>query len=528
MAPGRQGADVRRPHSPSRGEIEDIAGKIAYFLRKKLGLKEDARVAVIAPNSTLYTPVILGIVKAGLTAVPLNPIYSVDELEHPVVDSDISAFFVFPPIVGNVLAVLERTKRPTTTPNGQKAIWLMDEADKVAEAKTGECDFRTALTDWLPTQKVSSPREKVAVIVYSSGTSGKPKGVQLTHTNMKAGTETLMIHAQGDIGHSQTAVAVLPMFHIFGLNVLVFSAFLVGMKVVVVPRFDMEVFCATIQKYKVSLAMIVPPMALGLAKSPIVDKYDLSSLRIVLSGAAPLGVELGDQVERRLPNARVTQGYGLSETTPVITFTRHGEYRDHKGTCGNVLPGVYVRLVDEDGKDVADKQGTDGVPGEMWVKSDIVMKGYLNNPAANEECLTPDGWFKTGDIAICKKGYMYIVDRKKELIKYKGFQVPPAELEAILHDNPDVADVAVVGVQDKEQATELPRAYIVPSASALDLDKSTPEEQAALSKRIQDWLGSRVANHKKLRGGVVLIKEVPKSPSGKILRRFLRDRANAK
>ena len=515
-------------HSPSRGEIEDMAGKIAYFLRKKLEIPEDARVAVIAPNSTVYLPVILGIVKAGLTAVPLNPTYSVDELEHPVVDSDIAAFFVFPPIVGNVHAVLERTGRPKTTPNGELAIWFMDEADKVSQAKTGERDFRTVLTDWLPTQKVTYPRDKVAVIVYSSGTSGKPKGVQLTHTNMKTGTETLMIHAQGDVGPTQTAIAVLPMFHIFGLNVLVFSSFLLGMKVVVVPRFDLEVFCATIQKFKVTLAMIVPPMALGLAKSPVVDKYDLSSLKIVLSGAAPLGVELGDQVERRLPNARVTQGYGLSETTPVITFTRHGEYRDNKGTCGSVLPGVFVRLVDDDGNDVADKQGTDGKPGEMWVRSDIVMKGYLNNPTANEECLTKDGWFKTGDIAICKNGYLYIVDRKKELIKYKGFQVPPAELEAILLDNPDVADVAVVGVQDKEQATELPRAYVVPSPSALNLEKSTPEEQAALSKRIQDWLGSRVANHKKLRGGVVLIKEVPKSPSGKILRRFLRDQANAK
>ncbi|WFD42844.1 hypothetical protein MPSI1_001494 [Malassezia psittaci] len=514
--------------SISRAEVAAIAAKTAFMMRNTLGLKKGDRVALIAPNSTLYAPALLGIIKAGLTVVPLNPIYSVDELEHPVVDSDISAFFVFPPIVANVRAVLERTKRPTTLPNGQPAIWLLDEADSVPATENNERSFLSALSDSLPTQKIDNPNEDVAVIVYSSGTSGKPKGVQLTHTNLKAGTETIWAHTKEDFGPSHVAIAVLPMFHIFGLTVLLLLPYLVGMKIVVVPRFDLEVFCAAVQRYKVTLALVVPPMILGLAKHPIVDKFDLSSLRILLSGAAPLGVELGDQVEKRLPNVRVTQGYGLSETSPVITLCTYKQYRNHKGSCGNILPGVNVRLVDEDGNDVGNQQGKDGKPGEMWVKSDIVMKGYLNNPTANEECLTPDYWFKTGDIAICKDNYLYIVDRKKELIKYKGFQVPPAELEAILLDCPDVADVAVVGVKDEEQATELPRAYVVPTASSLDLKNSSTEDQQAISKRIQDWLAPHVANHKKLRGGVVLIEEIPKSASGKILRRFLRDRANAK
>lgn len=484
--------------------------------------------AIIAPNSTLYSVAVLGIVRAGLVAVPLNPIYSVEELEHPVIDSDISAFLVFPPIVPNVRKVLERTKRSFTVPNGQPAIWLIDEADEVRPTKTGERSFISALTESLPTQTIADPRDRVAVIVYSSGTSGKPKGVQLTHTNLKAGTETLFLHSQGDVGPKQVAIAVLPMFHIFGLTVLVLSSFLLDMRIVVVPRFDLEVFCAVVQKYKVTFALVVPPMILGLAKHPVIDKYDLSSLRILLSGAAPLGIELGNEVERRLPNVRVTQGYGLSETSPVITYAHHQEYRNHKGSCGSVLPGVYVRLVDNDGNDVGDKQGKDGLPGEMWAKGDIVMKGYRNNKAATDECLTSDGWFKTGDIAICKDNFLYIVDRKKELIKYKGFQVPPAELESVLLGNPDVADVAVVGVHDKEQATELPRAYVVPKPTVIDLRNSTPEQQQEVGKRIQDWLGSRVANHKKLRGGVVLIEEVPKSSAGKILRRQLRDRANTK
>lgn len=517
------------PHSRRRKTVLEIAGKVSYFLRHTLGLKEGERVAIISPNSTLYTSVTLGILRAGLVAVPLNPIYSADELVHPLKDSEIAAAFVFPAIVPTVRAGIEKAQRSLTRPNGQPAIWLMDDADSVADLKTGERDFLKALTDkTFPTVRVRSAREVVAFIVYSSGTSGKPKGVQLTHENLKVGTETLRLGSDGDVGNKQVAIAVLPMFHIFGLNLTVLGSFLTGMVVVVVPRFDIEVFCAAIQKYKVTLALVVPPMLLGLARHPAVSKYDLSSLRIALCGAAPLSRELGDEVERRLPDLYVTQGYGLSETSPVVSYSLHQEYRQHKGSCGAIVPGCRVRLVDDDGKDVGHEQGENGKPGELWVQGGIVMKGYLNNKAANDESLTPDHWFKTGDIAIYKNKHLYIVDRKKELIKYKGFQVPPAELEALILTHPDIADVAVVGVNDKEQATELPRAYVAPRPNVLNAKTASEEEKQAFAKKVVDWVGERVANHKKLRGGVVVIEEVPKSASGKILRRFLRDHANPK
>ncbi|PKI85633.1 hypothetical protein MVES1_000718 [Malassezia vespertilionis] len=508
----------------TREEIYHMSSKVSAFLKKTLGLQHGDRVAIISPNSTLYTPIVLGILRAGMVCVPLNPIYSLDEFVHPFQDSDIAAFFVFPGVIPNVRPAMEKANRSFKTPSGQNALWLMDDGDNVKDAATGEKDFRTVLpNDSVPICKIDYPTDRTAFIVYSSGTSGKPKGVELTHDNLKSNMEGLPAISKNEISSEGVLIAVLPMFHIFGLNILVLSSYLFGMVMVVVPRFDLEVFCAVVQKYKVTFAPVVPPMILGLARHPIVDKYDMSSLHTLMSGAAPLGKELGDEFERRLTKSRVTQGYGLSETSPVISLTPSDEYNDHKGSCGEVFPGLEVRLVDENGKDVAGIQGEDGVPGELWVRGRSVMKGYRNNKAATSECITPDRWFMTGDVAIHKKGHLYIVDRKKELIKYKGFQVPPAELESLLLSHPDVQDVAVMGVQDKEQATELPRAYLVPKPNALDIKTASQQDKDSFCKKVSDWQAERVANYKKLRGGIVLISEVPKSAAGKILRRVLRD-----
>jgi 4-coumarate--CoA ligase len=278
------------------------------------------------------------------------------------------------------------------------------------------------------------------------------------------------------------------------------------------PKFDLEDFCKFIQEIKITFAYVVPPIVLLLSKHPAVDKYDLSSIRMMNSGAAPLTRELVEAVHSRL-GLRVKQGYGLSETSPT-THTQPWEDWDKTiGSVGKLLPFQTAKYMSADEKEMAV-----GEVGELWIKGPNVFKGYLNNPEGTAHALTADGYFKTGDVGYQDKdGNFYITDRVKELIKYKGFQVAPAELEGILVSHPGIDDVAVIGVYDKDQASELPRAYVVPKGG---LGKGEKEAQ-----EIIEWLGAKVAHHKKLRGGVRFVDEIPKSISGKILRRLLKVKA---
>lgn len=278
------------------------------------------------------------------------------------------------------------------------------------------------------------------------------------------------------------------------------------------PKFDLEDFCKFIQEIKITFAYVVPPIVLLLSKHPLVSKYDLSSIRMMNSGAAPLTRELVEAVYSRL-NIPVKQGYGLSETSPTTHTQPWEDWNKTIGSVGTLLPYQTAKYMSAE-----EKEMPVGEVGELWIKGPNVFKGYLNNPEGTANALTEDGYFKTGDIGYQDKdGNFFITDRVKELIKYKGFQVPPAELEGILVSHPKVNDVAVIGVYDKNQASELPRAYVVPK------DGLGKTEQDA--KEIIDWLATKVANHKKLRGGVRFVDEIPKSVSGKILRRLLKVKA---
>jgi 4-coumarate--CoA ligase len=278
------------------------------------------------------------------------------------------------------------------------------------------------------------------------------------------------------------------------------------------PKFEIERFCQIIQDKKITFIYLVPPVVLGLAKHPVVDKYDLSSIRMVNSGAAPLSKELIDQVNRRLP-LPIKQGYGLSETSPTTHTLDWPEWNTIYGSVGRLLPNQYIKYVDEEGKELPM-----GQTGEICLKGPNVFKGYLNKPELTKDSFTEDGYFKTGDIGHQdKEGHLFITDRVKELIKYKGFQVAPAELEGLLVNHPKVDDAAVIGIHSEEHASELPRAYIVlkPGVGKGDATK----------KEIADYLHEKVAQHKKLRGGIYWVDEIPKSVSGKILRRVLKERA---
>jgi 4-coumarate--CoA ligase len=276
------------------------------------------------------------------------------------------------------------------------------------------------------------------------------------------------------------------------------------------PAFSLEKFCQNIQKYRVTFAYVVPPVVLMLGKSPIVSNYDLSSVRMLNSGAAPLTRDLVDAVYQRL-KIPIKQGYGLSETSPTTHTQPWEEWNTTIGSVGRLLPNQVAKYMSPEEKEVPA-----GQTGELWVKGPNVFKGYLNNVEGTKNALTNDGYFKTGDVGYQdEKGNFFITDRVKELIKYKGFQVPPAELEGILIGNEEVDDVAVIGIYDKDQATEVPRAYVVPKKGV----QGTKEAE----ERIVKWLAGKVASHKRLRGGVRFIDEIPKSVSGKILRRKLKE-----
>ena len=297
--------------------------------------------------------------------------------------------------------------------------------------------------------------------------------------------------------------------------VLIIVAVMTGRTQIILPKFDLVTYLELVQKYTCNAGYIVPPILTAFAKHPIIAKYDLSSLRKggLMCAAAPLSVPLIDAVYDRL-KIPVYQAFGMTEASPATHILTVENWKEGKGSVGALVPGVEARLVDEDGKDVKP-----GDSGEVWVRGKNIFAGYHNNDAATADCMTSDGYYKTGDIARVdpNTGYFYITDRVKELIKYKGFQVPPAELESVLSGHEQIADVAVIGVWNEAAQTEEPRAYIVLQAGLA--------ESKELGTAIAKWLEQRVAHYKRLRGGVHFVQEIPKNPSGKILRRVLKQQA---
>jgi acyl-CoA synthetase (AMP-forming)/AMP-acid ligase II len=345
------------------------------------------------------------------------------------------------------------------------------------------------------------PAGDLAVLPFSSGTTGVSKGVMLTHRNLVANME--QIRAVHRIGERDVLIGLLPFFHIYGQTVVINLGLSQGATIVVMPRFEMGFFLDLLERHRVTRAHVAPPVVLGLAKAPGVEGRELA-LRVVISGAAPLDADTANRASERL-GAPVRQGYGMTEASPVTHFAADEELDEQDpGAIGHLIGSTEGRLVDPDsGED------TDGA-GEIWIRGPQVMRGYLADAAATATTLTEDGWLKTGDVARVEEGEVWrIVDRVKELIKYKGYQVPPAELEALLIGHPAVADAAVIPVPD-EAGGEAPKACVV-AAGELDEDD------------LIAWVAERVAPYKRIRA-VELVDEIPKSPSGKILRRLLRDR----
>ncbi len=473
------------------GGLRDSVRALAAGLASE-GFAPGDTLAVYMPNAPEYAVAFHGAASAGGSCTTVNPLCTANELAHQLEDSGARMLITAPPFLDSAREAAERA-------GIEDRVYVVG-AGGVASALGelfGDPDAAPEVT--------IDPDADIAVLPYSSGTTGLPKGVMLTHANLVA--NICQIQAAYPIESDDTLIGALPFFHIYGMTVIMNQGLHAGATIVTMPRFELEQFLELIERHSVSRAYVVPPIALALGKHPAIEGRDLSSLRTIMSGAAPLGGELCEQVARRI-DCRVIQGYGLTETSPVThTIRPHGQNK--AGSIGPPLPGTECRLVDPaSGEDVGI-----GERGELWIRGPQVMRGYLNNPEATAATVDSGGWLHTGDVAVVgEDGFFEIVDRLKELIKYKGFQVAPAELEALILTHPQVADVAVVGVAD-EEAGELPKAYVV-ARDGLD-----PEE-------LIEWIAAQVSPQKRIRL-VEVVEEIPRSPSGKILRRVLRDRARA-
>ena len=473
MIDGPSGREV------TAGALEAGIRRLAGGLKAR-GLGKGDVIAILAPNVPEYAVVFHGVTFAGATVTTINPTYTAPEVAHQLKDSGAR-------LLVTISAFLETAK---TAAEGIEIV-VIGEAE-------GATPLAALMGAPLAAQVLVDDAVDVAVLPYSSGTTGLPKGVRLTHRNLVANVEQCQVCFQVQSGDK--VVAFLPFFHIYGQTVLMNVYLASSGTVITLPRFDLEQFLTLCSRHATPTMFIAPPVAVALAKHPMVDQFDLSPVKRLVSGAAPLSAELAEAVTRRT-GVQARQGYGMTEMSPVS----HGVpfATSVPGAIGVAVASTEFRIVDPvTGQDVAE-----GVEGELWVRGPQVMPGYHNRPEATAATLTPDGWLKTGDLAqVGSDGHVFIRDRLKELIKVKGFQVAPAEVEAVLLTSPMVKDAAVRGVPDDE-AGEVPVAFVVPAEGA--------EEGAILAH-----LAERLA-HYKLPKRITFIEAVPKSASGKILRRML-------
>jgi 4-coumarate--CoA ligase len=470
----------------SYGDLFDAIRRLAGGLASR-GFGPGDVLAIMAPNMPEYAVLFHGTAMAGGTVTTINPTYTTHEVHHQLVDSGAKILVTVPTFLETARDGAKNTSVEVLAVVGQGP----DDATCLSELM-GE-----PLADQVPVD----PGDVVA-LPYSSGTTGLSKGVMLTHRNLVSNLVQLI--GPAGLRASDTVVAVLPFFHIYGMQVLMNAGLRTGGSIVTMPRFDLEQFLQLHQDHGATRTFVAPPMVVALAKHPVVDQYDLSTITQIFSGAAPLSAELAMETGARI-GCEVVQGYGMTELSPVTHLTAPGGFKP--GSVGVTVPNTETMIVDP-GTGEAVGVGHDG---EIWVRGPQVMRGYLNNPSATADTIDENGWLHTGDIGrIDEDGHLFVVDRLKELIKYKGFQVPPAELEALLLTHPAIADAAVIGEPD-EEAGEVPVGFVVRKPDAVVTEEA-----------IAEFVAAHVATYKQIRK-VIFVEQIPKSASGKILRRVLRE-----
>ncbi|KAA3490332.1 4-coumarate--CoA ligase 2-like [Gossypium australe] len=477
-------------------EVHLTARKVATGLNN-LGIQQGDVIMLLLQNSPEFIFAFLGASFRGAISTTANPFYTPAEIAKQATASKTKLLIT--------QAVYAEKVKSFAKDNDIKIVTI----DASPEGCLHFSELTEANEDEIPAVKINP--DDVVALPYSSGTTGLPKGVMLTHKSLVTSVAQQVDGENPNLYFHEKDVilCVLPLFHIYSLNSVLLCSLRVGAAILIMQKFEIVTLMELVEKYKVTIAPFVPPIVLAVSKSPVIDKYDLSSIRMVMSGAAPMGKELEDAVRDRLPNAKLGQGYGMTEAGPVLAMNLAfaKEPRETKsGACGTVVRNAEMKIVDpHTGASLPQNQS-----GEICIRGTQIMKGYLNDTEATKVTIDKDGWLHTGDIGyIDDDDELFIVDRLKELIKYKGFQVAPAELEAMLIAHPNISDAAVVPMKD-EAAGEVPVAFVVRSNGS----KITEDD-------IKQFISKQVVFYKRL-DRVFFTDAIPKSPSGKILRKDLR------
>lgn len=481
---------VTRRQRVTYGELRAaVAGLRGALVARGVGPGD--RVAIVCGNNHYFVYSWLAALGAGAVVVPLNPASPSAELERELADTAARVVVVGPagrdayagvdPLAVSVEHVL--------VPAGVR----LDGAESIEPLLRGGDG---------PAPVVERAPDDVALAMFTAGTSGAPKAAMLTHRNLLSNIEQSQAVEARRVRADDVLLGVLPLFHIFGLNVVLDQALYAGASVVLAERFDPADALALVGEAGVTILAGAPPMFVAWATMPGADPSALASVRLAASGAAKLPEEVGRAFEARF-GVRLHEGYGLTEASPVVTSSVGGEVR--YGSIGVPLPGVELRLVDDDGEDALE-----GDPGEIWVRGPNVFAGYLDDPEATARVLTPDGWLRTGDIAVADAdGWLWLVDRHKDLIIVSGFNVYPAEVEEVLTRHPSIADAAVVGEPDPYSGEKV-KAFVVPKPGAY------LEEDEVIA-----FVGDRLARYK-CPATIEVVDEIPRNTGGKALRRVLR------
>ena len=467
-----------------RGYVNSLAAGFAVH-----GVKKGEVFAIYSSNIPEYALAFHAVASLGAATTMVPPLFTAGEIIQQLTNARAKYLLTVPQLMEKAREVAQAS--------GVQKLFVVGEAE-------GAIPFTSLLDhgDSSPSIQIN-PGDDVVALPYSSGTTGFPKGVMLTHRNLVAMLR--LMEANDAFSTDDTLICVVPMYHLYGLHIVINLGLSEGATIVTVPRYDLDQFLESLEHYKVTVAPLVPPLVLALSRAQQLDDHDLSALRLIHCGAATLAPNIARACSERL-GCEIRYGYGLTEVSPLSHASLADSTQNAVGSVGYCLPNTECKIVDY----------TNGVElgadheGEIWVRGPQVMKGYASNHEASTEMINSEGWLRTGDIGKCDaSGQLFVVDRLKELIKTNGRQVAPAELEAILLSHASIADAAVIPTPD-EKAGEVPKAFVVLNGEA------TAED-------IMEFVAARVAPYKRIRR-VEFVSEIPKSPAGKILRRVLKDR----